>query len=76
MMTPEEKAAELTNRYYNQMNLHAPDCNISIRQAKQCALIAVDELMIEEQLRYDREGNYWLSVKEALLKPNILTDIF
>jgi hypothetical protein len=43
-MTPKEKAEELTNKFYNAMNPDAPDCNISIRQAKQCAKIAVEEM--------------------------------
>ena len=44
-MTPEEKAKYLVYKYYNEMNPNAPDCNISLAQAKQCALIAVDEIL-------------------------------
>ena len=44
-MTAKEKAKELVFKYYNAMNPDAPDCSISFRQSKQCALIAVDEMI-------------------------------
>lgn len=44
-MTAKEKAEELTNKFYNAMNPDYPDCNISIRQAKQCAKIAVEDVI-------------------------------
>lgn len=37
-----EKAKELVYKYYNAMNPYAPDCSISFNQAKQCALIAIN----------------------------------
>jgi len=45
MENAKEKARELVNLYYNTMNPDSPDCNISYNQAKQCALIAVDEIL-------------------------------
>lgn len=33
-----KKAKELIFWFYNELNPDAPDCNISFRQAKQCAL--------------------------------------
>ena len=67
MMTPKEKAKELVNNYYNAMNPNAPDCNISYRQAKECALIAVDEIIesgIEIDYYFDKSIGYYLSYLE------------
>ena len=73
-MTPQEKAKELVYKYYHQINPNAPDCNISFNQCKQCALIAVAEilnLMIKE-FKWDIFNNghieYWLEVKQEIEK--------
>ena len=42
-MTPKEKAKELVNKYLDNI----PFANNSIERAKQCALIAVDEILFE-----------------------------
>jgi len=63
-MTPQEKAEEITLLYYNLgKHLYVP-----ITFAKQCALIAVDE--IQEAVRYldyDSE-DYWFEVKQEIEK--------
>jgi len=72
-MTPKEKAIELINKYYNQMNPEAPDCNISFNQCKQCALICVDEIIncdsFFKSLQYTREFTaYWYAVQDEINK--------
>jgi len=71
-MTPQEKAQELVDKYrmYTEFS--------SIHAAKQCALIAVDEIM--EFMRMDDEYtetasnanskwvNYWIEVKQEIKK--------
>jgi len=69
-MTPKEKAEELVGRYamYLRANLmHDEEAN---EDAKQCALIAVDEIMKaigwdEMELGVDRD-NYWEEVKKEI----------
>lgn len=63
-MTPKEKAREITLLYYNLgKHLYVP-----ITFAKQCALIAVDE--IQEAVRYldDDSEDYWFEVKKEIEK--------
>ena len=80
-MTPKEKAKELVDKMYNTPHCgiehfpskHYCDCSeIGFFQAKQCALIAVDEIMKavgweEMELGVDRD-NYWEEVKEEIEK--------
>lgn len=69
-MTPKEKALRLTE------NFIAPTmdrglCNYykSFNIAKQCALIAVDELIYETQFEVPNvRQKYWLSVKQEIEK--------
>jgi hypothetical protein len=65
-MTPQEKAKELVNKY-----LQVYDGRLPI--AKQCALIAVDEILSELTeipygLEYLNRLNYWLEVKQEIEK--------
>ena len=67
-LTPKEKAKELVDRYnYNNKHYLMPD-------AKQCALIAVDEILNEYPSQcpkdsYEMERHiFWQEVKEKLLK--------
>jgi hypothetical protein len=69
-MTPKEKATALVLKF---MNLQEPNYNWFHKElAKQCALIAVDELMkqcwdyrdIDVQASYD----YWEEVKQEIEK--------
>ena len=77
-MTPKEKAEELISNMYNTEHCgitHFPskkycDCSeMNIYQAKQCALIAVDEL-IKQQSRWNNgsfyPSNYWTEVKKEI----------
>jgi hypothetical protein len=66
-MTPNEKAKELVNIYYHSMNPNAPDCNISYNQAKQCAIVTVDEILNSYNWP-SYELNYWKEVKAEIEK--------
>lgn len=55
-MTPKEKAKELFDKFY--------DLPIIYAQAKDCALIAVDEIL-NEIVYYD-QAEYWNKVKQEI----------
>ena len=65
-MTPKEKAKELVNKFSSghpiicKMNTR----NMYISEAKQCALIAVDEILKAVEGKYDE---YWQEVKQQIL---------
>jgi hypothetical protein len=75
-MTPEEKANELMSKYVG-ISLSQVDQlvdGIRIRLAKECALIAVDEIdkaidfdWMEIQ-NLDRQHDYWQQVREEIEK--------
>lgn len=44
-MTPKEKAEDLLINYLNNINTVPPRCGLVTSEAKQCALIAVDEII-------------------------------
>lgn len=44
-MTTEEKAKELVEKFYNQLMTATPNLNRPKYQAKQCALVAVEEIV-------------------------------
>ena len=58
-MTPKENAKKLVNRYLD----YIPFADNSIQRAKECALIAVDEIL-EECLQL--KVAYWEEVKEQI----------
>jgi hypothetical protein len=76
-MTPEIKAAQLVNKYFNFIYL-----DLDYEQAKQCAIIAVNEILElketqeEYQIQYDngewsreigyRYSKYWQEVKKEI----------
>ena len=72
-MTPKEKAFELAHKFRlleirTSENSHMM---ISMADAKQCALIAVDEILSELTeipygLEYLNRLNYWLEVKQEI----------
>ena len=70
-MTPKEKAKELFNKYYSYLKANLMHDEEAIEDAKQCALIAVDEL-IESTLRFSVQENnnkdYWKKVKQEIKK--------
>ena len=74
-MTPQEKAKELVELFWTEVEDN--DCStrkMSFSQAKQCALIAVDEILgaikeIFETLDTIEEKKYWQEVKQEIEKP-------
>ena len=71
-MTPKEKAKELIDKYKKQLDTATPTLYRPIYQAKQCALIAVDEilnLMIKTfkwDINYNGNIDYWQEVKTEI----------
>jgi hypothetical protein len=64
-MTPEEKAKQLFLRYLRIDNNFKESFNIHI--AKQCALIAVDEILNINSVDKDFSlSHYWLDVKHEI----------
>ena len=63
-MTPKEKAKELVNKFYPnvQWKLGQEDC---LDRAKRCALIAVDEIL---QHCYEVIKPFWNEVKQEIEK--------
>lgn len=73
-MTPQEKADELIDKmYYIGRYDDKEDYNLAMawERAKQCALIAVDELIKQEE-KYNNgsfyPSNYWTEVKAEIQK--------
>jgi hypothetical protein len=69
-MTPEEKASELVEKFASM-----PNNSNSFEYDKQCALIAVDELIAHSKntamvydLSFDESSNYWQEVKQEIIK--------
>jgi hypothetical protein len=67
-MTPKEKAEELVNKYY-----YHSKCNLlSPFEAKNCALIAVDEILDLKHIvtlrrnMHEMELEYWNEVKQEI----------
>jgi hypothetical protein len=71
-MNPKEKAIELVSKFRNEFQWVEKDHNVDLyRDTKQCALIAVDEL-IKQQDKYNNgtfyPSNYWSEVKAEIEK--------
>jgi hypothetical protein len=70
-MTPKEKAEELFNTFYSA--IASDEMGENYKSAKQCALIAVDEILeddvydISEEF-FDIRIEYWQSVKREIEK--------
>jgi hypothetical protein len=64
-MTPKEKSKELFNKYYQK----CADSSYPEYMAKDCALIAVDEILkeVNQNFTSDRYA-YWQEVKEEIEK--------
>ncbi len=71
-MIPKEKAQELVDKFLPEIrgadryNYNLESMNIFI--AKQCALIAVDELIKATETVWFLDGNYWEKVKSEIEK--------
>jgi hypothetical protein len=67
-MKPKEKAEELVDKYFN------PDVELRLTKGerKQCALIAVDEIIEQNNIWIKHTGkgtnNYWQEVKTEIEK--------
>ena len=71
-MTPQQKAFQLYNKFY--IAIPSDEMGLSDEASRQCALIAVDELL-EATKRYDYTlgpnpsyNDYWLKVKYQIEK--------
>ena len=65
-MTPQEKAIVLVHKFDNCMEFSTPQ-----RFAKQCALIAVDEILstiVSTPTDYGASWTYWMDVKKEIEK--------
>jgi hypothetical protein len=65
-MTPKEKALELVDKMYGNESDYMTD-----QQAKQCALIAVDEIIKSNPISFDKDDNciasyWWVYVKKEI----------
>ena len=62
-MTPKEKATELSNKYFEQFLAFGE--YLSIEKANKCALIAVQEILL--QILWDKGAvKYWNEVKQEI----------
>jgi hypothetical protein len=68
-MTPKEKAVELFEKMLLKHEQSYEGAYIGYKEAKQCALIAVDEIMnvIIGSYDYELEKIYWQDVKNEIL---------
>jgi hypothetical protein len=64
-MTPKEKAKDLIDKMLNQQSFTE-----DLYDAKQCALIAVDEMIKQQQIQFDEMVwscvGYWQEVKHEI----------
>jgi hypothetical protein len=68
-MTPQQKANELYSKYDDLLNKDFINPIVFDNQLKQCALIAVDELIYETQFEVPNiRQRYWIDVKEEIEK--------
>lgn len=69
-MSPQEKAQQLCRSYWHYFTAE-PSVNYVFRHAKQCALIAVDEIIGSIPNNYTFKGaylEYWQQVKTEIEK--------
>jgi len=73
-MTPKEKAQELIRKYYR-LGLHQDGQSLNWMEAKQCAIIAVDEILqnvYDDRATIGRRNltdkEYWTEVKQEIEK--------
>ena len=75
-MTPKEKAQQLFDKMHEEQTTSTLSRNVAaFKQAKQCALIAVDEILKAESLVYGDDGDsgiyfndFWNEVKQEINK--------
>ena len=66
-MTAEDKARELVLKFYPnvQWKLGQEDC---VKRAKNCALIAVEEILIQLMCENESNYEYWQEVQQEIEK--------
>jgi hypothetical protein len=69
-MTPKEKAEELVDKFYPRATSYASDRKNQIENAKECALIAVDEILnvLWHTHKNEEVWRYYLEVKQEIEK--------
>jgi hypothetical protein len=67
-MEAKEKAKELVHRFQETMFFHVTDERIDIEEAKQCALIAVDEILSLHKKVALETLEFYLEVKQEIKK--------
>ncbi len=74
-MTPQEKAKELVDKFKNQFRWVELDYPVDLYiDTKQCALIAVDEILMCDAIFHANnketidEKKYWKQVKQSITK--------
>ena len=67
-MTPKEKAKELFDKYATYVVMWTGGIEVENQNCKQCALIAVDEIMksLDDVLHPNPFGQYWNKVKQEI----------
>ena len=67
-MTPKEKAEELFNKIYNSEDYdgYCNGCGLVFQQAKDIAVIAVDEILHIYANTFVAGVNYWKEVKQEI----------
>lgn len=67
-MTPKEKALELVDKFiYYVLDKDFFGDNVDLKNAKKCALIAVDEVLKTIGDKIFSEYKYWQEVKQEIL---------
>jgi hypothetical protein len=68
-MTPKEKAEQLVRKYYT-FGLNNPAQSFSWYECKECSLIAVDEILDQQNefMQTKEHYNYWKQVKQQIQK--------
>ena len=59
-MTPKQKAAYLIVKYMSKV--------VNMQVAKECALVAVDEILNSNIIYWTDDDNYWKEVKQEIEK--------
>ena len=67
-MTPKEKAQELLDKYATYVVMWTGGIEVENQKCKQCALIAVDEIIksLDDVLHPNPFGQYWNKVKQEI----------
>jgi hypothetical protein len=67
-MTPKDKAENLLNKYWKSCYDKHDFAKLNKEDAKQCALIAVDEIIKDKKMFNQISVEYWEDVKQEIEK--------